>query len=124
MILKKKSFKNKKSVLFAAITLTLLVASVGSVAAYAASENPIIANMASDTAIDAVVNDDGGGHIQATADEKQLETLNRLYNTDIIFGELVEAVYPEALEYIPEQTLQNMYKTKVIWPNQDTSLSL
>jgi beta-lactamase regulating signal transducer with metallopeptidase domain len=120
MILKKKGFKNKKLALAAAITLTLLVASVGSVAAYAASENPIIANMAPDIAIDAVVNNDGGGHFQATADEKQLETLNRLYNTDINFGELVEAVYPEALEYIPEQTLQNMYKAKVIWPNQDT----
>ena len=120
MILKKKGFKNKKSVLFVAITLTLLVASIGSVAAYAASENLIIANTAPDTAIDGVVNDDGGGHFQATADEKQLETLNRLYNTDISFGEMVEAVYPEALEYIPEQTLQNMYKTKVIWPNQDT----
>lgn len=61
-----------------------------------------------------------GGHFKATADEKQLETLNRLYNTDISFGELVEAVYPEALKHIPESALQNMYKTKVIWQNQDT----
>lgn len=62
-----------------------------------------------------------GGHFKVTADAKQLETLNSLYNTDISFGELIEAaVYPETLEYIPEQELKNMYNTKVIWPNQDT----
>jgi hypothetical protein len=42
-----------------------------------------------------------GGRFKAIANEKQLETLNRLYNTDISFGELVEAAYPEAMEYIP-----------------------
>jgi len=119
MILKKESSKNKKWVLAAAIILTLFVASVGSVAAYAASEDPVIANVAPDTSIEAVANDGGNGHFKATANEKQLETLNRLYNTDITFGELVEAVYPEALAHIPERTLQNMYKTKVTWPNQD-----
>ena len=120
LILEKKSFENKKSVFAAATILTLLVASVGSVAAYTASENPIVVNMNPDTAIEAIANDDGSGHFKATADEKQLETLNSLYNTDISFGELVEAVYPEALEYIPEQELKNMYNAKVIWPNQDT----
>jgi hypothetical protein len=61
-----------------------------------------------------------GGHFKVTADAKQLETLNSLYNTDISFGELIEAVYPETLEYIPDQELKNMYNTKVIWPSQDT----
>lgn len=61
-----------------------------------------------------------GGHFEVTADAKQLETLNSLYKTDISFGELIEAVYPETLEYIPEQELKNMYNTKVIWTSQDT----
>jgi len=64
-----------------------------------------------------------GGHFKVTADAKQLETLNSLYNTDISFGELIEAVYPETLEYIPEQELKNMYNTKIIWPSQDTPSS-
>jgi beta-lactamase regulating signal transducer with metallopeptidase domain len=126
MIMEKESFKNKKWVLVAAITLTLLVVSVGTTASYAASENSVIANMIPDTTpdtIETVANDGGNGRFKAIANEKQLETLNRLYNTDISFGELVEAAYPEAMEYIPAQALQNMYKTKVIWPNQDTPSS-
>jgi hypothetical protein len=122
-ILEKKSFKKTKSVFAAAITLTLLVASAGLVAAYAVSENLIISNMTTDTTIEAIANNDGIGHFQATADEKQLEILNHLYNTDISYGELLEAVYPEALEHMSDQDLQNIYKTKVIWPNENTPSS-
>lgn len=122
-ILEKKSFKKTKSVFIASITLTLLVASAGLVAAYAVSENLIISNMTTDTTIEAIANDDGIGHFQATADEKQLEILNHLYNTDISYGELLEAVYPEALEHMSDQDLQNIYKTKVIWPNENTPSS-
>lgn len=122
-ILEKKSFKKTKSVFAAAITLTLLVASVGLVAAYAVSENPVISNMTPDKTIEAIANDDGSGHFQATANEKQLEILNRLYNTDISYGELLEAVYPEALEHMSDRDLQNIYKTKVIWPNENTPSS-
>lgn len=122
-ILEKKSFKNKKSVFTAAITLTLLVASAGLVTAYTVSESPIISNMTTDTTIEAIANDDVIGHFQATADAKQLETLNSLYNTNISYGELLEAVYPEALEHMSEQHLQNIYNTKVIWPNENTPSS-
>lgn len=65
-----------------------------------------------------------GGHFKAVADERQLETLNSLYNTDISFGELIETVYPEALKHIPEPALKDMYNTKVIWPDEDTRSSI
>lgn len=63
----------------------------------------------------------GNGHFQTAADENQLESLNHLYNTDISFGELMEAVYPKALEHIKEQEIKNMYNTKITWPDQNTS---
>lgn len=64
-----------------------------------------------------------GGHFKATADEKQLEMLNRMYNTDISFGGLIEAVFPEALKHIPEQSLAIMHNTKLVWPDQETPSS-
>jgi len=105
--------KTKKHIAIFAVVTILAIGSAGTAVSAFAAEN-IPKPGASK------LNDGGNGHFKATANEKQLETLNRLYNTDISFGELLEAVYPEALAHVPEQSLQNMYKTKVIWPNQDT----
>ncbi len=34
-------------------------------------------------------------------------------------GKLVEAVYPEALEYVPEKELQNLYKEPMVWTSDE-----
>lgn len=51
----------------------------------------------------------------ATADDKQIEILQELYLQDISLGELIEQVYPKALEHIPENVLKNIYEEKVQW---------
>jgi len=55
----------------------------------------------------------------------QIETLNRLRNSDITFGELVVAVFPDALEHIPDEALRFLHATKVKWPTTAaTSISM
>lgn len=53
------------------------------------------------------------------ADSDQIKILQNLYNKDISYGELVEKVYPDALERISEKVLQNMYNTKVNWKKEN-----
>ncbi|MGI5823172.1 MAG: M56 family metallopeptidase [Dethiobacteria bacterium] len=72
------------------------------------------------TVLIAVDNVSKNGYFSAIANEKQLEVLNELYDTDISFGELTEAVYPEALTHIPEQSLQYLYESMVAWPDEGT----
>jgi len=55
------------------------------------------------------------GYYEAVASAEQLKTLNQLYGKEITYGELIQAVYPEALDYIPEKTKQEMYQTPVEW---------
>jgi len=59
------------------------------------------------------------GPFRAVANENQLEVLNRLYGTDISYGRLIAAVFPEALQHIPEQVLDHMNRTGVKWPGDD-----
>jgi beta-lactamase regulating signal transducer with metallopeptidase domain len=95
--------KTKKHIAVFAVVAILGIASIGTAVSAFAPDN-ISKN----------------GYFSATANEKQLEILNELYNTDISFGELTEAVYPEALAHIPEQALRHLYESKVIWPDENT----
>jgi len=49
----------------------------------------------------------------------QIGTLNRLRNTEISFGELIAAVFPEALPHMPEEALKFLRTAPVNWPADD-----
>lgn len=57
------------------------------------------------------------------ANDDQLKILNDLYGKDISYGELVEKVYPAALERTPANVLKNMYKAKFEWPDVNSQSS-
>jgi len=53
------------------------------------------------------------------ADDDQIKILQDLYLKEISYGELVEKVYPEALDKIPGDVLKNMYQKKVQWKSEN-----
>ena len=58
-------------------------------------------------------------HFRMVANKNQIKILQSLYKKDVSYGELVEKVYPEALEHISDKVLEQMYKTKVNWKNEN-----
>lgn len=56
-----------------------------------------------------------GNHKRIVADAEHLEILNKLHGTKISVGEVIKAVFPEAIEDIPDSTLKNMSKIPMNW---------
>ncbi|MDK2892222.1 hypothetical protein [Methanohalophilus sp.] len=54
-----------------------------------------------------------------TMDESKEQTLKEVYGTDITKGEFLEAIFPEALDVLPEETLSRFYKTPMTWPEDE-----
>ena len=48
--------------------------------------------------------------------ESQKEALMEIYVKDVTKGEFIEKVFPEALEVLPEETIESFYNTPMIWP--------
>lgn len=55
------------------------------------------------------------GTVSIKADAEHLKILNDLRGTDISLGELIEKVFPEALENTPKDIIERQYKTPYVW---------
>ncbi|NPE29190.1 hypothetical protein HNV12_14760 [Methanococcoides sp. SA1] len=57
-----------------------------------------------------------------SSDVSKQSTLKEMYGTDVSKGEYIEAVFPEALEVLPKETVARFYETPMIWP-EETSVT-
>ena len=58
-----------------------------------------------------------GHHLQAN--ETQLSIIRELCGTDVTVGEVLERVFPEVLEDMPDYLAERMYATTMEWPTTD-----
>ncbi len=63
-----------------------------------------------------------GNTTEIIADEEHLKVLNELKGKDITYAELLEAVFPEAIEQTPPKVLEIMKKTPYSWEANEASI--
>lgn len=56
-------------------------------------------------------------------DEEKIELANKLWGTDITYGEYIEQVFPDAYEKSPDTPTKTFYDMKVIWMDPSAEVS-
>lgn len=64
-----------------------------------------------------------GADSTSMTDEERLELANKLWGTDITYGEYIGQLFPEAYEKSPDTTTKAYYDMKVVWmdPSEESS---
>ncbi|UGV40475.1 hypothetical protein J7W08_10455 [Methanococcoides orientis] len=59
-----------------------------------------------------------------TMDEDRLEIANKLYGTDITYGEYIKQVFPETYKEFPSPSEEKLYNMDMIWPKSPRGIKL
>jgi len=118
-VMEKKNVGSPRRAFVAQVALGLVLIISGALVAHAAQANLVFFSNPTSAFVWDIASGQNRGGFQATADAEQLATLNRLRNTEISFGELIAAVFPQALPHMPEEALKFLRTAPVNWPADD-----